>query len=277
MESREVLERAARYYDVLTLLSTKDYNCHSLEDALQKDYQSIKNYILKLKEAKLVEVKKHKKIGADRSKYTVSISELGKFAQNYINNFKTQIETPSLRDEITTKLEQIIPLIEGDFNEKTIKYHSDILYKFISDTNFQTLFSPLLRDFFERYISDMSSNHRICECLSNSIPEIMSNIELRKWFFSKIYPKIVEQFGTEETPVEIKLCRIELLWQIFNQDNDKKSEILKIFLSLLEQEDDPGAQLSRTIYTNNMTETSKIIQELIKLNVNKEIIENFVR
>jgi hypothetical protein len=276
MESREVLEKAARYYDVLVLLSTKDYTCLGLEEALQKDFQSIKNYIIKLSEAELVEVDKRPKIKGNSAKYIIRISQVGKFALKWVQDFQKQIETPSLEDAITKELGRILPMIEGDYNDKTIKYYSDILYKSMADTNYQAISSPLLKEFFERYINNPSHNNRIGECLSISMRMILRNIRLRQWFYDRIYPEIIKQIESKETAIDIRLGRVALMWQIFNYDEDKKREITKIFLHLLEQENYLGTQLCTAIYTYNMTKTNDIIQELIKLNVNKEIIDKFV-
>jgi hypothetical protein len=276
IETREILERAARYYGVLAVLSTKDSDCPSLQSELNKNYQSIKNYIIRLREAKLVTVKKHKKSGKNDPLYTISISELGRFSLKSVQDFKNQIETPSVEDEMTIELKRIVPLIEGDYGEKTITYNGNILYRLIADTKYQAIFSPLLRDFFERYISSLSNNRRIGDCLSISIGTIMSHLELKKWFYNKLYPRIVEQIENKEIALDIRRDRVKLLWMIFNHDSNKKSEIMQIFLRRLEQESSPSTQLSMAIYTNNMTETDVIIQELIKMKVNKETIDKFI-
>jgi hypothetical protein len=88
---------------------------------------------------------------------------------------------------------------------------------------------------------------------------------------------LVNQVNTSGINYMVRNTRVVFLWEIFRSDNDKKDEILNIFIEILENEcKSQDGEICKFICSSYPTDIKEEISAmLLKLDVKKEILEKF--
>jgi hypothetical protein len=144
-------------------------------------------------------------------------------------------------------------------------------------SNPEVIFYSRAQNFFEDYIGRLALIPEINNILFWYIRYIMQNLELRDWFYGRIYPILIKQFKDNETAGQIRTSRVPFLWEIFVLDESIRDEILNVFIAVLENEcKGQEREFCRYICSSYPPIIQEeIIRRLLKFKDKKEILDRF--
>jgi len=272
MESWEILGLAARHYTILKCLNKKNFDYSELGKATNDTPRStLGKYIKEMSKVGLLEEKK------EGRKTIILILKQGKITLDYIDKYELLILEPILEDELQKSLDQILAYHEKNYEIKELEeIHSKKLIE-LCNKNPESIFYQSLQNFFEDYLNKQKFSNDINGVIQRHIRYIMHNLKLRAWFYERIFPILVNQVNTSGINYMVRNTRVVFLWEIFRSDNDKKDEILNIFLEILENEcKSQDGEICKFICSSYPSEVKEEISTmLLKLYVNKEILKRF--
>lgn len=271
MQPRNILGLAARHYVILDILENRTCDYSELVKATKISRSTLGNYIKKMIKAGLVEENE------EGSKYILRITENGKITLEYINRYERLLFKPTRNDTLQNIIDEIIDYYEMDHKIRRIEeIFSKRLFE-LCRANPEAIFYSKTQNFFEDYIGRLALIPEINDIIFWYIKYIMQNLELRDWFYGRIYPILIKQFKDNETADQIRTSRVPFLWEIFVLDESIRDEILNIFIAVLENEcKGQERELCRYIYGSYPPIIQEeIIRRLLKFKDKKEILGRF--
>jgi DNA-binding PadR family transcriptional regulator len=220
MDPVKILALASRHYLILTYLKSKPWYVAKLQKEIEKKEKmprsTLDAHLDEMVEAGLVEKKKVKQ------RSLASVTNDGIITLDYINKFNAFIFRPSLNVELKSAINGILNYYKTDHTNPKVE---EILFIKLFDlcrSNPESLFSKELQNFLEKYANNLPPSIEIENMILHFLNNILQNVELKDWFYSKIYPIIISQSTDKGKPDSIRNARIQLAWSFFRLDETKR-------------------------------------------------------
>ena len=135
-----------------------------------------------------------------------------------------------------------------------------------------------MQSFILNYVTEIHSTQRMDEIILEFINYIMQNFEAKKWFYDQLYKLIVNQFQNSEIEDEIRLRRVQLLWEVFKEDPDKREEVLEMILCIFKRDcQDQEDEFCRSLFTSCPLPLRDVVYKiLLNANINGDTMKRFL-
>jgi predicted transcriptional regulator len=270
MDPSDILALAARHYSILNCLRHNDYDYTELVQATKISRATLDNYIGEMAEAGLVEQKKK------RNKYILYIMRKGLITLNYIDKYEELLFEPKLSDEIKAAVSEILDYAEKGYKNKRLEELLPKKLSILCREKPEVIFDSKLQEFFVDYLNKKASIYEIDQIIIGHIRDILANSLLSDWFYKNLYPIIIKQFQEISLDEKVRSTRVHFLWEVFEDDEIRRNEILNYFIVVLNNEcRDKDHELCRFICNSYpRTVEDDLIKRLVKMD-DRSILEKF--
>lgn len=273
MEPLEVLERAARYYGTLKLLSFDRCDYSFIQGILGKKYSSVDNIINKLGKAGLVEVEKKPATRTGRGKKYVKLSELGMEYLDLIEKYNQYFSNIGPDEKIAARLDKIIQNIQKYEDEEKIREPYINELRNLCRTNLKSVHYPGLWVFFKNHLEKKELQSGIDDCLLVSIKNMLAHKNSKKYLDEILLPLVKVQLLDKMIDINVRMTRAAFLWEVYENDF-RNDEIFKFLIDLFKDECiNNGSDLCSWIKSNLRGEPKdQLMDKLLKLELEVDII-----
>lgn len=235
MEPREILELSARHYKILEQLVKCINDYPSLKKATGIGRTSLERYLTDLEKAGLVDVIPSQKAKGPKKK--ISINKLGRDTFDFIKNYEKLLSKLALDEAAHDRLKELFTRLEDpELSDGLKEVHFNELLQ-LGHSKPEILIYQELRDYIEIYIQRQGVNRYIDDFINYYIiKNVEENLELKEWFYAKLFNNITDQFQNKQLDKKIRKARLMSLWDVLLWDEDKRDEIIKSVVDIFEAE-----------------------------------------